>query len=117
MNRKEKRDTIKKLRKIGIARDTAQVIVNSRANIGRTVIEDGSKVKLNADMIMESKSWERGEFSDGYVAFVRANVDTVFTARKDENQKYLFTLDEDESDPKWLWFSSSLILEDSLDEG
>ena len=113
MNRKEKRDAVKKLQKVGLKRDAAQTLINQRAALNNPTIEDGDKVKLNVDMIMGSKSWERGEFSDGYVEFVRAHVDTVFTARKDENQKYLFTLDEDENDPKWLWFNSSLVVQDS----
>lgn len=67
---------------------------------------DGKKVKINVDKILERKSSER------FVKFLNSSRDKVFTAILDVNNHYtmMYTLKEDTSEVKWLFWVEDLIL-------
>ena len=88
MNREERRNTVKKLQKKGLKRETAETIVErmdfAEHHFSRDVWE-GEKVKLNYDRITHYKDWKilRQEYRD----FVTTNKDTVFTVEFDEDDE------------------------------
>lgn len=71
-----------------------------------SVIEEGTKVKLNYDSIVSDPNYSKKVQS--YKDFVENNKDTVFTVEYDEkykNKPLLVMLKEDISEVKWLWHS------------
>ena len=70
------------------------------------VIEEGTKVKLNYDNIINDPNYPRKV--QGYKDFVENNKDKIFTVEYDErytNNPLLVMLKEDETEVKWLWHS------------
>lgn len=67
---------------------------------------DGKKVKINVDKILERKNSER------FINFLNGSRDKVFTAILDVNNHYtmMYTLKEDTSEVKWLFWVEDLIL-------
>lgn len=78
-------------------------------------LEEGTKVKLNWELIKRHPDWKIQR--KDYKEWVEAHKDEVFTVEWDENRKrnntsdkkFLVCLKEDETDPKWLFYSSTLI--------
>lgn len=77
-------------------------------------LEEGTKVKLNWELIKRHPDWKIQR--KDYKEWVEAHKDEVFTVEWDENRKrnntsdkkFLVCLKEDETDPKWLFYSSTL---------
>lgn len=67
---------------------------------------DGKKVKINVDKILERKNSER------FIKFLNSSRDKVFTAILDVDNHYtmMYTLKEDASEVKWLFWLEDLIL-------
>jgi hypothetical protein len=70
------------------------------------VLEEGTKVKLNYDGIVNDINYARKV--QGFKDFVENNKDKIFTVEYDErykNNPLLVMLKEDTSEVKWLWHS------------
>lgn len=67
---------------------------------------NGKKVKINVDKILERKNSER------FIKFLNSSRDKVFTAILDVDNHYtmMYTLKEDTSEVKWLFWLEDLIL-------
>lgn len=69
---------------------------------------DSKQVKLNAEKILANKGSKR------FARFVNANKDKVFTASDakvgTKATGTMYTLEEDETVPKWLFYVDDLIL-------
>ena len=118
MNRQEKRDLVKNLRKRGATKEQAISFmerITSNTNNPRYAFE-GEKVKLDVARLMSYKEWDFS-FSENYKKWVLAHKDDVFTVEYDEYRKQKNTKDlnsivqlaEDETQPKWLFWSGDLI--------
>ena len=78
-------------------------------------LEEGTKVKLNWELIKRHPDWKIQR--KDYKEWVEAHKDEVFTVEWDKNRKqndtsdkkFLVCLKEDETNPKWLFYSSTLI--------
>lgn len=71
-----------------------------------SVLEEGTKVKLNYDSIVNDINYSRKV--QGFKDFVENNKDKIFTVEYDErykNNPLLVMLKEDTSEVKWLWHS------------
>ena len=103
MNREDRRKLQKKLSKKGYSSDT----VNHLAKLSSVIdhrIPEGSKVKLDVRTIMSYPDYIK--MNSKYKQFVEDNIDKIFTVEYDERYKdnaIIVALEEDETDPKWLW--------------
>lgn len=81
---------------------------------------EGTKVKLNYKEITSHPDWSR--MNPNYIDFIEDNKDTIFTVeydklRKDAANKDVFVcLKEDETNPKWKFYTSDLIVQDDQPE-
>lgn len=68
----------------------------------------GRKVKINVDKIKERQK----KMLDNYKTFIESNRETVFTAQatKSVPEPELYTLLEDKSQPKWIFWCEDLIV-------
>lgn len=67
----------------------------------------GQKVKLNAEKILSHEHI----LKDNYLDYVREHADDVFTVESPlEGMKRIVTLVEDDTEPKWFWAASDLII-------
>ena len=114
MNRKDRRAQTKVLQKTAkISRADAKKLVEMKYS--HYPLEEGTKVKLNWELIKRHPDWKIQR--KDYKEWVEAHKDEVFTVEWDENRKkndtsdkkFLVCLKEDETDPKWLFYSSTLI--------
>lgn len=114
MNRKDRRAQIKVLQKTAkISRADAKKLVEMKYS--HYPLEEGTKVKLNWELIKRHPDWKIQR--KDYKEWVEAHKDEVFTVEWDENRKrndtsdkkFLVCLKEDETNPKWLFYSSTLI--------
>ena len=114
MNRKDRRAQTKILQKTAkISRADAKKLVEMKYS--HYPLEEGTKVKLNWELIKRHPDWKIQR--KDYKEWVEAHKDEVFTVEWDENRKkndtsdkkFLVCLKEDETDPKWLFYSSTLI--------
>lgn len=70
-------------------------------------IRDGDKVRFNKRVVKEFIKSNQDVMSDLYQKWVVDNLDKTFTARIYRND--IFTLEEDISNPKWLFLRCHLI--------
>ena len=114
MNRKDRRAQIKVLQKTAkISRADAKKLVEMKYS--HYPLEEGTKVKLNWELIKRHPDWKIQR--KDYKEWVEAHKDDVFTVEWDEkrknnntsDKKFLVCLKEDETNPKWLFYSSTLI--------
>ena len=68
---------------------------------------DGDKVKINYQQITGRKDWKRK--LSNYKQFVKDNKDKIFTIVKDSKYNAFVTLQEDTTDPKWMFWVGDLI--------
>lgn len=76
-------------------------------------LPNGEKVRLKVDRILEHKD----SLSQDYIDFIENNRDTVFTVKKYDNgagkeNSKRFTLNEDTTEPKWIFHLEDLTLAD-----
>ena len=110
MNRTQKRDFVKKLKKKGINEKVATVYADfistrdggSGAYSNPQNIAEGERVKLNVTNIKARKHYEN--MSEKYKEFVEASEDKEYTARVEREN--LISLAEE---PQWLFWSGDLI--------
>ena len=109
MNREEKRKLAKKL-KMSYA-DLIASLDFQIVDMSLDQIPSGTKVKINYDRIMKHKD----ELSEKFVVWVYNHKDEIFTVEKDEtlsDTDMRVQLAEDDSEVKWLFHVSDLILVD-----
>lgn len=99
MNRKERREFVKRAQKRGIPKKTAEAYAKVR-EAGQ--FKEGDKIKLNLSKIKTNVDYKR--MSQKYRDFVEANEDTVFTAHIEKQT--LVSLAEN---PEWLFWGGHLI--------
>ena len=102
INRKEKRELVKK-----IGKTRADILYKmSKTDIPQNDIVVGDKVRLNVGSILhDSKS-----LTEKFKKWVEDNKDTVFTAEQHkEGNAIMFTLEEDTSEIKWVFWYGHLI--------
>lgn len=114
MNRKQRRDFIKKAKAKGLDKGTAEAYAEiidkgSGNNTPPQKFEDGDLVQLNVEAIKRRQNYPR--MSESYKQFVDANVGTVFTVHVERPN--LISLKEE---PKWLFWSGDLIKQEDSDE-
>lgn len=100
----------KRLKKNGMSVDEAISLAERRMAYEQAEpLEEGTKVKLNYDLITSAFGYEKR--NERYKAFVEENKDKEFTVMYDEkhNSGKLVSLQEDETDPRWYWFCGDLI--------
>lgn len=113
MNRQQKRAKVKDLQKQGIKRETAKKFVEQRYSYQE--LEEGQTVKLNYELMIRHPDWkiQREDFK----TWVTEHKDDYFTVEWDTTRKLNNTKDkkinvclaEDTTNPKWLFYSDTLI--------
>ena len=91
---------------------TAKQIKQYQQALKSAKINEGDKVKINAQSIREHPDYDK-KFDMKYNQFVDDNEDKVFTVEYEKskiNGAYLIVFAEDTTDPKWIWDRSNLIL-------
>ena len=107
MNRAQKRRLVQKVRKQGVAKETAQAYAEIIGNgAGEHTppqdIQEGQKVRLNIEAIKARKNYKI--MTEAYKTFVDASAEAIFTAHVE--RPTLISLAEE---PKWLFWSGDLI--------
>lgn len=114
MNRQERRNQAKKLRVVGnLTKEEAQKIVDTYYS--HKPLEEGTKVKLNWELISRSPDWKKQR--KAYREWITEHKDNVFTVEWDSrrkerdtyDKKFMVCLKEDDTEPKWLFYTSLLI--------
>lgn len=72
------------------------------------MLDKGKKVKLNVEKLKEFHQ------SVKFKNFVDKHKDVIFTANLYDDYKTMFTLLEDPTKPKWLFFEDDLIVVDEV---
>lgn len=107
MNRKQKREFVKKAHSKGISKNTAEAyLAIKEAGLDKLTLpkqfQEDDRVKLDVEKIKERKDYEK--MNPRYKEFVESNADTVFTVHLE--RETLISLKER---PEWLFWSGSLI--------
>lgn len=107
MNRKERRNFVKKARKKGISKNTAEAyIAIKEAGLDKLSLpkqfSEGDRVRLDVEKITSRKDYE--QLNQKYREFVESNRDTVFTAHLERDTLISFV-----EQPEWLFWSGVLI--------
>lgn len=115
MNRKARRDFVKKARKKGISKNTAEAyIAIKEAGLDKLSLpkqfNEGDRVKLDVEEITSRKDYER--LNPKYREFVESNRDTVFTAHLERDTLISFV-----EQPEWLFWSGILIKVEEESDG
>lgn len=109
MNREEKRDYIKKLRKQGRSdQEIIRLIELKERSFVRKPLDEGDKVKIDVEKIKSRKDYEN--MRNEYKLFIENNTNVIFTVEFDPKYQdhTLVVLKEDETKPKWLWWEGDL---------
>ena len=98
MNRKQKRDFIKKARQKGVKESDALAYLTTQEG---SEIKEGDKVRLNVNKIKASPDYQI--MRPDYKEFVEKNANKIFTAHYEKEM--LVSLVEE---PKWLFWRGNL---------
>lgn len=124
MNREEKRRFRSNAKKRGFTDSEVDYVFNHKPN--EPLLWEGAKVKLDIIWMRLSPDWYNDRLRRDYKEWVLAHKDEVFTVvfdkkRKEPNSIYtlknnpnfdlMVCLEEDDNQPKWLFFSGDLILQ------
>ena len=114
MNREQRRLYKKQLKAKGYTEKKIEVMLAMQDQNGFDVLKEGQRVKLDIEKIKSHPDYDKNIDSNKqhYHDFVDANADKVFTVGYDS--KYtksptIVCLNEDSTDPKWLWWAGDLI--------
>lgn len=115
MNRKEKRDSLKFLKKkmteSGISKkEKNQFLSDMLTKYNKDKYQEGAKVRLNYQKISERFNIDS---NPKFVQWVENHKDEIFTVeyeKKYQKNKTLCVFKEDDSEVRWLWFYQDLIL-------
>ena len=118
MNRAEKRNLAKRIKKmnknLNLGLNKAQLeqyIKFKEMQTESIVLFEGDKVKIDYLGITSRVDYERRR--PEYRDFIENNKDSVFTVKYDEKYRHnpwLVSLEEDTTEPRWLFTTSDLIL-------
>lgn len=118
MNRDQRRTMEKALKKLnkklkmGLTKEQISNYVKFKDNqYNGNYFNEGDKVKIDCEGIMSRVDYDKRV--DNYRKFIEENKDTVFTVEYDEKYRekpWLVCLKEDNTEPKWLFTTSDLIL-------
>lgn len=103
MNRSQRRDYIKKLKKKGYSDEEIKkylILLEAKARVSNDIV-DGAKVKLDVDFVKTRKDYQN--LVPEYREFVESARDKVFIAHHESGD--LFSL---EGNNKWLFWSGEL---------
>lgn len=124
MNREEKRKFRSNAKKRGFTDKEVDYLFEHKPN--EPLLWEGAKVKLDTIWMRLSPDWYNDRLRRDYKEWVLAHKDEVFTVIFDpkrtkervtyENQGYkdyeiMVCLEEDDNNPKWLFFAGDLILQ------
>jgi len=119
LNREQKREMIRRLRKQGLTKASAETCIirmeNKTENLPFSF--EGEKVKIDFARIVSYPDWN--ELKENYRNWITEHKDEVFTVqfdpkRKEKNTNDVNTivqLEEDTTEPKWLFWAGDLIPE------
>lgn len=122
MNREQKRKQIKMIQqKFGVSREEAEAIL-IRWLTPKIHLLEGTKVKLNYKEISGHPDWKK--MNPEYIQFVEDNKNSVLTVEYDTLRKFknsedkdtFVCLREDTTEPKWMFYTSDLIIQDEQPE-
>lgn len=107
MNRAERRHPSKAGQVRQILDDLSKIAEIKKAMDGDWTFKPGDKVMLNMDVITAAQGY--GKKLPAYKAFCERNADRVFTVEYvDGMRPSVVCLIEDESNPKWLFWTGDL---------
>ena len=107
MNRQQRRDLEKKIKKRGITSKDAKSYVEIINDMGSETssppkdFNEGDKVTINLEMVKARKNYDK--MSKLYKEFVESNKETVFTAHIERENLISFA-----ENPVWLFWSGDL---------
>lgn len=106
MNRKQKREFIKRAKDKGIDKEyiDAYIALVDGNEDSVADIKEGQKIKLNVDRITKSNNYEN--MSERYKEFIDASYDKVFTAHL-EDDNFVSLIEA----PEWLFWIGDVITE------
>ena len=118
MNRAERRNLTKKIKKanktfgLGLNKNQLKEYIKFKEEqLSSIVLFEGDKVKIDYKSITSRVDYEKRR--PEYRNFIEENKDVVFTVKYDEkyrNNPWLVSLEEDTTEPRWLFTTSDLIL-------
>ena len=118
MNRAERRNLAKKIKKInknlklGLNKTQLKDYIKFKEEqLSSVVFFEGDKVKINYESITSRIDYEKRR--PEYRNFIEENKNNIFTIKYDEkyrNNPWLVSLEEDTTEPRWLFTTSDLIL-------
>ena len=118
MNRAEKRNLAKKIKKVnkslnlGLNKTQLEQYIKFKENQMNSVeLYEGDKVKIDYLGITSRIDYDKRR--PEYRNFIEENKDKIFTVKYDEkyrNNPWLVSLEEDTTEPRWLFTTSDLIL-------
>ena len=118
MNRADRRNLAKKVKKankmlnLGLNNTQLQQYIKFKEEqLSSVVLFEGDKVKLDYDKITSIPDYTNRK--PEYRNFIETNKDKVFTVKYDDkyrNNPWLVSLEEDTTEPRWLFTTSDLIL-------
>lgn len=101
MNRAERREFVKNVKKRDISKEVAEAYLTAK-DLGIRNFDEDDKVRLNVKRIKSQKDYPK--MNPRYREFVEANENTVFTVHNE--REILVSLKEQ---PEWLFWSGNLI--------
>lgn len=106
MNRKQRRTLARKLHVPNATVDAALKLMKLDEMKSKR-LEDGQRVRIDVDKIIGRKA----PLSERFREFIDEHKKDVFTVEQNTTDyKYIVTLAEDTSEPKWLWHVDDLIV-------
>lgn len=109
MNRKQRREYGQQLRRKGVTQEDIAMFFKLLAAESRD-LRDGDKVRIDIERIQAHPDYDK--MNSNYKQFLEDHKEAVFTISsvKKGFGKCFIELEEDATDPKWLWCSDDLIL-------
>lgn len=90
-------------------KQTERAIIEFKRKAYKNQIHKGDKVQLNQDTIVNDINWERK--TEAYRLWCHRHFGKEFTAKAhDDGRQDLWQLEEDETNPRWLFHSGDLIV-------
>jgi len=117
MNREQRRSKIKELQKKGLSNNEAKEVLERYLHPTISLYE-GTKVKINYEEMTSHPDWPK--LNPRLRDFVESHKDDIYTVEYDPvkknnnapDKRSMVCLKEDETNPKWLFFASDLIIAD-----
>ena len=110
LNREQRRKLIKKFEKSGLSNAQVKRLleINEAPDL-RGSLKEGDKVRLNVKSIQEHPDYQK--MNPKYKQWIDSNKDKEFTVKYDPkyiDNPTLVCLEEDDTDPKWLFYVGDL---------